>query len=110
MSFDPQAPNASAIQAINAQASVLMKRGIALINQAELTAVEEALSCFDRALALRRQLPIDTDPALRYDLAACWLNRADALIRLGSAEQVSLAVQSYDEGIVLLQGLPLGRQ
>jgi len=63
------------------EASRLMKQGIRLAGESP----GEALDCFDRALALRRRLPIDQVPVLRYDLAACWLNRAEALSRLGSA-------------------------
>ena len=66
------------------------------------------MGCFDQALELRRGLPIDAVPILRYGLAACWLNRADALVRLGNATQITEALRSFDEGIRLLHGLPLG--
>ena len=52
-------------------------------------------------------LPLDESPALRYGLAACWLNRADALMRLGGGAQVAEAVRSCDQAIVLLRTLPL---
>jgi hypothetical protein len=77
------------------------------MSHAQPDSVTEALVCFDRALELRRRLPIDAVPVLRYGLAACWLNRADALVRLGDAAQIPVALRAYDEGIALLRGLPL---
>jgi tetratricopeptide (TPR) repeat protein len=108
MTIDPEVPGASDVDAINAHASTLMKRGIRLLEAAEPNAVSDALSCFDQALELRRGLPIDAVPILRYGLAACWLNRADALVRLGEAAQIAEALRSFDQGIRLLHGLPLG--
>jgi hypothetical protein len=108
MTFDPNALSPLEVQAINAQASVLMKRGIRLLSDGQPDAVAEALICFDRALELRSGLPIHSDPLLGYGLAACWLNRADALIRLGDPAQFSAALRAYDEGIAALRCLPLG--
>jgi len=108
MTIDPEVPSASEVEAINAHASTLMKRGIRLREATEPDAVSDALACFDQALELRRGLPIDAVPILRYGLAACWLNRADALVRLGDAAQIAEALRSFDEGIRLLHGLPLG--
>jgi len=93
---------------LDTRASVFMKRGIALMEQATPEAAGEALSCFDDALALRRQLPIDRVPACAYGLAACWLNRADALVRLGGEAQGLEAVAAFDEAIQLLQPLAAG--
>ena len=95
------------VKAIDAEASVLMKRGIGLMSSAQPADITEALACFDRALDKRRALPIDDFPLLRYGLAACWLNRADALTRLDRGAQLAAALQSYDEGILLLLRLPL---
>jgi tetratricopeptide (TPR) repeat protein len=108
MTIDPHAPGASDVEAINAQASTLMKRGIGLLEATGPNALSDALGCFDQALELRRGLPIDAVPTLRYGLAACWLNRADALVRLGDVAQITEALRSFDEGIRLLHGLPLG--
>jgi hypothetical protein len=108
MTLDPQPRSASDVEAINTHASTLMKRGIHLLGVTEPNAVSEALGCFDQALELRRGLPVDAVPLLRYGLAACWLNRADALVRLGQDDQIIDAVRSFDEGIRLLHGLPLG--
>ena len=89
---------AADVEEINAQASVFMKQGIRLMDDARPEAIAAALGYFDRALELRRGLPFETSPMLRYDLAACWLNRADALMRLGNSEQIQLALCAYDEG------------
>jgi len=107
MTPDPTALGPSEVQAINAQASVLMKQGIRLLSDTRPGAVAEALDFFDRALELRRGLPIDSDPVLGYGLAACWLNRADALVRLGDPVQIPAALHAYDEGIALVKGLPM---
>jgi hypothetical protein len=46
-------------------------------------------------------------PVHAYGLAACWLNRAEALTRLGAAHR-ALALGAYDEALALLRPLPLG--
>jgi len=107
MTPDPNIRSEAEIERINAEASVLMKRGIRHMGEVQADAVTEALGCFDQALALRRDLPFERRPLLRFGLAACWLNRADALKRMGEAEQISAALGAYVEGIDLLLGLPL---
>jgi hypothetical protein len=84
-----------------------MKRGIALMAEERPGAASEALACFDEALDLRAGLPLEESPALRYGLAACWLNRADALMRLGGGPQVAEALRSCDEAIEQLIRVPL---
>ncbi len=91
------------IQAIDAHASVFMKKGIRLMQSGNDA---DALPYFDRALELRRRLPTDV-PIHAYGLAACWLNRAEALTRLGPAHH-ALALSAYDEALALLRPLPLG--
>src|SRR5262245_29055693 len=104
MSADAASVESSAWHAIDADASTLMKRGLRLLGEGNPDAIAAALRCFDDALERRRRLPIDAVPVLRYGLAACWLNRADALLRLGD---VPLALEAFDEAIVLLRTLPL---
>jgi len=89
------------IEATDARASLLMKEGIRLM-QSDNDA--EALPYFDRALELRRLLPAEV-PRYAYGLSACWLNRAEALSRLGSHAQ---ALHAYREALALLRTLPLG--
>ena len=95
------------VKGIDAQASVIMKRGIALMEEDRPGAASEALACFDEALSLREGLPLAESPILGYGVAACWLNRADALMRLGGGPQVAEAIRSCGEGIAVLQTLPL---
>jgi tetratricopeptide (TPR) repeat protein len=97
--------NQSREEALDAQASALMKQGISLMN--DQSAVADALACFDQALAMRRQLPTADVPLFRYGLAACLLNRADALVRLGGAAHLEDALLAYDEGIAVTCDLAL---
>ena len=91
----------------NAIASGWMKRGITLLNQNTTASLTESLRWFDRAIELRRSLPLQEIPWYRYVLAAGWMNRADALTRLGLRENLAEAVRSYDRALVLLQTLEL---
>jgi hypothetical protein len=103
----PFAPEQQAyFQELDARASVLMKRGIAQMTTPGGN-ITEALSCFDQALVLREQLPAAQVPQFAYGTAACWMNRGEALTRLGGGGRWGAAVQSYDEAIVLLRRLPL---
>ena len=95
------------VDLINDQASVLMKRGIALMEETRREAAIDALHCFDEALALRRQIPADHSPFQGYLLAACLLNRADALVRFNDAGPLAAALASYEEAIEVLRALPL---
>src|SRR5579872_3683758 len=107
MKLDCHGVNPADVQEIDAKASVFMKEGISLMDEARPEAIAGALQCFNRALELRRRLPIETSPMLRYGLAACWLNRADALMHLETSEQTQMALCSYDEALTLLRDLPL---
>ncbi len=91
-------------KATDAQASLFMEEGIRLMQSGHDT--DAAIRCFDRALELRRLLPAGV-PLYSYGLAACWLNRAEALTRLGTGYQ-TMALNAYDEALVLLRLLPLG--
>jgi tetratricopeptide (TPR) repeat protein len=93
------------IEEIQSHASALMKQGIRLLN--ENASPAEALEYFDRELELHRRLPIEISPVLGFGLAACLLNRADALMRQGSATELKAAIAACDEAIGLLRRLPL---
>ena len=58
------------VEGINAEASVLMKRGIAFLEEPRREAAIDALHCFDEALELRRRVPLDHSPFQVYLLAA----------------------------------------
>jgi tetratricopeptide (TPR) repeat protein len=92
---------------INADASVLMKQGIALLEERRPGAAAGALELFNRALQLRLDLPVERDPFHAYLVAACWLNRGDALMQLAEADKIPAAIHSYDEGISVMSGAPL---
>jgi tetratricopeptide (TPR) repeat protein len=91
------------VEAIDAQAAVFMQEGIRLMQSGGNAA---AILYFDRALELRRLLPTKI-PMHAYGLAACWLNRAEALTGLGFAYH-ALALLAYDDALALLGNLPLG--
>ncbi len=95
------------VDAINNEASVLMKRGIALMEEPRREAAIDALHCFDEALALRRRVPPDHSAFHGYLLAACLLNRADALVRFNDVGPMAAALASYEEGVEVLKALPL---
>lgn len=96
----------AALDTIQAEASALMKQGMAHAAGGDAAAVASAIACFDAAAALRRQLPL-AHPPFRYDLAACYLNRAEACLTFDSEAQFEAAVRAIDEALYLLQTLPL---
>lgn len=91
----------------NAIASGWMKRGIALLTENSAASLSASLPWFERAIELRRSLPLRENAWYRYVLAAGWMNRGDALTRLGSAQNLAEAVRSYDQALALLQTLEL---
>ena len=95
------------VDTVNGEASALVRQGIEILAKAEPESAARALACFDRALDLRRQLSIEARPMLQYDLAGTWLNRADALVRIGGTESLRAALCAYDTAIEWLRALPL---
>ena len=95
------------VETINAEASELMHRGMAFLEEPRREAAIDALDCFDRALELRRRVPANHSAMQGYLLAACLLNRGDALVRMGDVGPVAAALASYDEAIAVLRRLPL---
>jgi tetratricopeptide (TPR) repeat protein len=98
------------LDAIDGQASVLMKRGLALMRESHPDRLSAALDCFDRARALRRSLPWDNVARYAYGLAACWLNRGEALLLLRDQPRLAEALSAFDESLVLLERLPLAEE
>jgi tetratricopeptide (TPR) repeat protein len=97
----------AAARAIDGQASWLMKRGLPLLAGSRPADIAAAVAYFERALDLRRQLPLDAVPLFRYGLSACWVNRGDALMALADPAQIPEALRSYDEALVLLRSLQI---
>ena len=93
---------------MTAEASALMKRGIDLLNGGTPESLTEAVACFDAAIDLRRRLFTPGDHGAAYLLAASWMNRGDALARLGGAARLAEAVRSYDEALAVLDDAPPG--
>jgi len=88
----------------HAQANQWTQRGIALLAPLEQAHLTEALHCFDQAIQLRQDLPLHESPWYRWGLTAGWMNRAEALARLGQPQK---ALAAYDEALAHLQKLPL---
>jgi tetratricopeptide (TPR) repeat protein len=91
----------------DAIASGWMKRGIASLSENTTASLTDSLRWFERAIELRRSLPLRENAWYRYVLAAGWMNRGDALTRLDSKENLAEAVRSYDQALALLQTLEL---
>lgn len=94
-------------EAVNEQASARVLRGIALLNENRPESLRAALGEFEAAIEARRHLPFKSNPWFLYAHIAGWLNRGDALTRLGGAANVNEALRSYDEALRLLRDLPL---
>ena len=84
-----------------------MKRGIAFMDDPR----REARSTRSTASTRRSRCAVRCRPAIPafqdYLLAACLLNRADALVRLNDATPLAAALESADEAIEVLSALPM---
>ena len=89
------------------RANARLLRGLSLLEENTPASLREAVVCFDDAIELRRQLPLAENCWFRYGLIAGWMNRGDALTRLGSADELSEALHSYDEALTHLRELPM---
>lgn len=87
----------------NQEANVWTNRGIAQLVDEPAAAIES----FDRAIELRRDLPLAENPVFRWGLAAACMNRADALARVKEGDWKAEAARSADEAIAQLAELPL---
>lgn len=83
------------------------RQTLAGINLLAAGAPAAALACFETAIALRSPLPLAGQPEYRWGLTAGWLNRAEALTRLGGEDRLREAVRSCDLAIAHLHRLPL---
>lgn len=91
----------------HAEANQWTQHGIRLLEQGDRDSLLEAQLCFEQAITLREELPLESNVWFRWGLTAGWMNRADALTRLGGAERLTDALQSYDIAIAHLHRLPL---
>jgi tetratricopeptide (TPR) repeat protein len=85
-------------------ANICTNHGIALLHAENNEAVREAITLFEKSIALRKDLPRDMNNVL-WGLAAGWMNRGDALTRLRKEGTLPEAVKSYDEALACLQEL-----
>lgn len=80
-------------------ANLHANRGICLLTHTGQELLPAALEDFDRAIALRRQAPLDAGN--RWGLAAGLMNRGDVLQRLGGNDHEARA--AYDEAVAHLE-------
>jgi tetratricopeptide (TPR) repeat protein len=88
-------------------ADLCTQRGIALMSVGSPTTLPQALTCFDRAIEIRRPSLASGEFWDRYCLVAAWMNRGDVLSRLARFDE---AAKAYDEAFTLMEGIPLGDQ
>jgi len=88
----------------NELANLLTNRGICIMTGGQEDQLPAALADFDAAIALRKDLPLDGEDGFRWGLSAGWMNRGDALHRLGG--RAAEATAAYDEAIAHLRQLP----
>jgi len=97
----------AAAQQRDAQANAHLLRGLELLEESSTASLREAVQCFDNTIALRCELPLAENCWFRYGLIAGWMNRGDALTRLGSADELCEALRCYDEALSHLRELPM---
>lgn len=87
-----------------AKAAACLARGQALEAAGTAASLAEALRCYDEAIAsLRRSETEDSAPVHpSTDLAIAWMNRGNALLKLGSTPCLVDAANAYDEAIAIL--------
>lgn len=90
----------------NLKANIWTNHGIALLTLNNEESLKQALGHFDRAIELRKALPLDQNPVFPWGLAAALMNRADVLSRLDAKTHADEVVRSYDEAIKALSAMP----
>lgn len=88
----------------NELANTLTNRGICVLTAGDKEQLPAALADFDRAIALRKEIPLEGNEGIRWGLASGLMNRGDVLHRLGERE--AEAREAYDEAIGHLRQLP----
>ena len=95
------------VEAINADASVLMKRGIAFWTNRGARRPSTRCTASTKRWSSGAGCRRITRRFRCYLLAACLLNRADALAAHERRGPAGSGTRSYDEGIAVLQRIPL---
>jgi tetratricopeptide (TPR) repeat protein len=81
-----------------------INRGLCRFSGGDPEKLPGALEDFDRAVELRRSLPLEEDEQFRWAYAAALMHRGDALQRAGDRDEEARA--AYDEAISHLRQLP----
>lgn len=89
----------------NLKANIWTNHGIALLTVNSADGWKQAVTYFDRAIDLRKSLPLDQSPVFPWGLAAAWMNRADALSRIDRTENLEEIIRSFDQAIEVLTGM-----
>jgi hypothetical protein len=92
---------------ILAEAAQRLQQGQELEAQGTAPALERAIACYNDAIALLQELPLDAGPAVRRELGVAWMNRGNALQKRPDLPSVASAVRAYDAAIALLRELPV---
>jgi tetratricopeptide (TPR) repeat protein len=85
-------------------ANLLVNRGLCRFSGGDPEHFTGALADFDRAIELRKELPVEEEESFRWALAAALMHRGDALHRIGGRDEEARA--AYDEAIGHLRLLP----
>lgn len=94
--------------ATNLLANVFTNQGIAWLDGKDKETLQKALSYFDESIELRSTLPQNVSPLYEWGLAAAWMNRADALMRLEPQANQKKAKDSHEEALKVLNRMPEG--
>ncbi len=87
-------------------ANIYTNRGIALMETRDPAELPAATHCFEKAIALRKGLPMDADPLYPWGLAASWLNLGEAMGRQDTKELQEESVRCFDVGLKVLEQMP----
>lgn len=102
----PQAGFSPALASRRA-ASLKTYLGLNSLQGGNVVAWQKAALCFDQAIELHNRGGLD-DIATRWGLAAAWMNRGDALGRIGGVENWEEKLRSNHRAGELLHDFPLG--
>lgn len=97
-------PDPAGAEESHALANDWTQSGIRLLAANDPVKLDEALACFEAAIQLRADLPLDSHPWYRWGLTAGWMNLAEVFSRLGRFDE---ALSAYDHALDHLQKLPL---
>lgn len=78
-------------------------RGLALLSGGSAAEWTSSIQCFDQSISIREQR--DDERTDRWGLSAAWMNRADALGKIGGEPNLRDALEALDTAIVQLDQL-----